>query len=89
VGRRKNSDGQLTRTKHLIGILSDIYFFAEIAAGTPSACCQGMTELSMGPFCVQSNPTHQLIDPNQPNPLQLEKFGPNPTQYKLTMKLTV
>jgi len=33
-------------------------------------------ELSMGPFCV-----------TQPNPLQVGKFGPNPTQ--LTMELTV
>ena len=36
------------------------------------------SELSMGPFCVtQSNPTHQLTAPTQPNPLQVEKFGPN------------
>ena len=34
-------------------------------------------ELSMGPFCVtQSNPTHQLTDPTQPNPLQVEKVCP-------------
>jgi len=34
----------------------------------------------MGPFCVtRSNQTHQLTDPTQPNPLQVEKFGPNPT----------
>jgi len=34
----------------------------------------------MGPFCVtRSNPTHQLTDPIQPNPLQVEKFGTNPT----------
>jgi len=33
------------------------------------------------PFCVtRSNPTHQLTDPTQPNPPQLEKFGPNPSQ---------
>jgi len=30
-------------------------------------------ELSMGPFCV-----------TQPNPLQVEKFGPNPTQPNTT-----
>jgi len=34
----------------------------------------------MGPFCVtRSNPTHQLTDPIQPNPLQVEKCGTNPT----------
>ena len=40
----------------------------------------------MGPFCVtRSNPTHQLItDPIQPNPQQVEKFGPNPTQPNTT-----
>ena len=36
----------------------------------------------MGPFCAtRFNPTHQLTDPTQPNPLQVEKFGPNPTQH--------
>jgi len=45
-------------------------------------------ELPIGPFCVnRSNPTHQLTDPTQPNPLQVEKFEPDPIQ--LTMKLTV
>ena len=35
----------------------------------------------MGPFCVtESNPTHQLTDPTQPNPLQVENCGPNPIQ---------
>jgi len=39
------------------------------------------SELSMGPFCVtRPNLTHQLTDPTQPNPLQVKKFGPNPTQ---------
>jgi len=39
----------------------------------------------MGQFCVtQSNPTHQLTDPTQPNPLQVEKFGPNPIQRNTT-----
>ena len=47
------------------------------------------SELSMGPFCVtRSNPTHQLTDPtdqlNQPNPLQVKKIGPNPTQPNTT-----
>jgi len=28
-----------------------------------------------------------LCDPAQPNPLQVEKFGPNPTQYKLQRSL--
>ena len=42
----------------------------------------------MGPFCVtQSNPTHQLTDLTQPNPLQVENFGPDTTQ--LTIELTV
>jgi len=35
----------------------------------------------MGPFCVtQSIPTHQLTEPTQPNPIQVEKVGPNPTK---------
>jgi len=39
----------------------------------------------MGPFCVtRSNPTHQLTDPTQSNLLQVEKFGPNPTQSNPT-----
>jgi len=39
-------------------------------------------ELSMGLFCVtRSNPTRQLTDQTQPNPLQVGKIGPNPTQY--------
>jgi len=39
----------------------------------------------MGPFCVtQSNPTHQLTDPTQPNPIQVGKYGPNPTQPNTT-----
>ena len=43
------------------------------------------TELSMGPFRVtQPNATHQLTDPTQPNPLQVEKFGHNPTQPNTT-----
>ena len=43
------------------------------------------TELSIGPFYVtRSNPTHQLTDPIQPKPLQVEKFGPNPTQPNTT-----
>ena len=41
--------------------------------------------LSMGPFCVtRSNPTHQLTDPTKPNPLQVGKFGPDPTQPNTT-----
>ena len=33
------------------------------------------------PFCVtRSNPTRQLTDPTQPNPVKVEKFGSNPTQ---------
>jgi len=43
------------------------------------------SELSVGPFCVtRPNPTHQLTDPTQPNPLQVEKFGLNPTQPNTT-----
>jgi len=42
---------------------------------------RGCAELSMGPFCVtRSNSTHQLTDTTQPNPVRVEKFGPNPTQ---------
>ena len=38
-------------------------------------------KLSMDPFCVtRSNSTHQLTDPTQPNPLQVEKSPPNRTQ---------
>jgi len=41
----------------------------------------------MGPFCMtQSNPTHQLTNPTQPNPLQAEKFGLNLTQPNTTSK---
>jgi len=33
------------------------------------ARCLYTPELSIGPFCVtRCNPTHQLIDPTQPNP---------------------
>jgi len=40
---------------------------------------------AMGPFCVtRSNQTHQLTDPTQPNPLQVGKFGSNPTQPNTT-----
>ena len=43
------------------------------------------SELSMGPLYVtRSNPTHQLTDSTQPNPLQAEKFGPNSTQPNTT-----
>ena len=52
--------------------------------GLGSVTCVG-AELFMGPFCVtQSNPTRQLTDLTQPHPLQVEKFGPNPTQPKTT-----
>jgi len=48
-----------------------------------------ISELSMGPFCVTwSNPTHQLTDPTQPNPLQAGKFGPNPTQPNKNWKIS-
>jgi len=41
---------------------------------------------SMGPFCVtRSNPIHQLTDTTQPNPLQVGKFGRNPTQPNTTL----
>ena len=47
-----------------------------------------LPELSMGPFCVnRSNPTYQLTDLAQLNPLQEEKFGPNPTQPNTTVVL--
>ena len=41
----------------------------------------------MGPICDLCDPiqsTRQLIDPTQPNQLQVEKFGPNPTQPNTT-----
>jgi len=39
----------------------------------------------MGPFYVtQSNPTHQVTDPTQVNPLQVEKIGPSPTRPNTT-----
>ena len=51
--------------------------------GDLSSLC--ITELSTGPFCViRSNPTHQLTDPTQLNPLQVGKFGPNATQPNTT-----
>jgi len=38
-------------------------------------------QLSIGPSDVtRSNPTRQLTDPTQPNPLQVGKFRPNSTQ---------
>ena len=49
--------------------------------------CDTESELSMGPFCVtRSNPTHQLSDRTQPSPLQVENFGPNPSQPNTTNK---
>jgi len=46
-------------------------------------------ELSMGPFCVTlSNPTHELTDPTQPNPLQVEKFGPDPMQLTMSLQFS-
>jgi len=46
-----------------------------------------IAELFLGPFCVtRSNPTHQLTDQTQPNPLEVEKFGPNPTEPNTTNK---
>jgi len=48
------------------------------------------SELSVGLFCVTlSNPTHQLTDPTQPDPIlyKWKKFGPHPIQ--LTMELAV
>jgi len=39
----------------------------------------------MGPFCVtQSNPTHLMTNPTQPDLLQVENFGPHPTQPNTT-----
>ena len=47
------------------------------------------SELSMGPFCVtRSNATHQRADPTQSDPIQVRKFGPNPTQPNTTNSLT-
>jgi len=62
-------------------------------AAAASLLLRATPELSMGPFRVtQPNPTHQLTDPTQPDPIQVEKFGPNTTQpnpIQLTMELTV
>ena len=45
-----------------------------VRAGMP-----GGAELSVGPFCVtRSNPTYQLTDPTQPNPLKVEKNWTQP-----------
>jgi len=33
---------------------------------------------------IQPNPSADLPNPTQPNPLQVEKFGPNPTQPNAT-----
>ena len=43
----------------------------------------------MCPFCVtRSKPTHQLTDPTQPNPLQVENLDPTrPNAIPLTMEL--
>jgi len=42
-----------------------------------------VSELSVGPFSMtRPNPTHHLTDPAQPNPMQIQKFGPNPTHNK-------
>jgi len=39
----------------------------------------------MGQFSVtRSNPTHQLTDPTQPDPVQVKKLGPNRTQPNTT-----
>ena len=41
----------------------------------------------MGPLYVtQTNPTHQMTDPTQSNPLQVENIGPNLTQSITTNK---
>ena len=51
------------------------------SGSSSSSCAVTEVELSMGPFCVtQSIPTHQLTEPTQPNPIQVEKVGPNPTK---------
>jgi len=43
-----------------------------IRADRSKTYCHRRPELSMGPLCVtQSNPTHQLIDPTRPDPIQL------------------
>ena len=36
-------------------------------------------------FMTRSNPTNQLTDPTQSNPLQVENFGPNPNKLKVTV----
>ena len=55
--------------------------FAAVTEPYSTVRRENRAELSMGPFCLsRSNPTHQLTDPSQPNPLQEDKKGPNPTQ---------
>jgi len=65
--------------------ISDSYVSLSLACQTQASvyltAVVNTTELSMGPFCVnRSNPTHQLTDPIQSNPLQVEKFGSDPIQ---------
>ena len=44
--------------------------------------CYSRPELFAAPLCVTL--THQLTDPTQPNPLQVQKFGLNPTRPNTT-----
>jgi len=54
---------------------------------TPSSAQHELLDAPGGPFCVtRSNPTHQLTDLTQPNPLQVETFGPNRSQRNTTNK---
>ena len=47
--------------------------------------CYSRPELFVASLCVtRSNLTHQLTDPTQPNPLQVQKFGLNPTRPNTT-----
>ena len=47
--------------------------------------CGGWNRVVHGSIlCDSIQPTHQLTDPTQPDPIQVEKFGPNPTQPNTT-----
>jgi len=89
-----NNDTNNSRVALLYFTYSIVYG-AKWEPGSASQCIRGRSgiEMSYGYWprvvhrsirVTQSNPTHQLTDPTQPNPLQLEKFGPHPTQPNTT-----
>jgi len=63
------------------GCTALLQFVLDLLRNSFPSCAVVQSELSMGPFFVtQPNLTHQLTDPTQRFPLQVTKFGPNPTQ---------